>query len=93
LKLKKVVFTGSPADEVIEPYQSALLSFWNNTEVFGKYDMIQLKDQEMYLKDTFGIRTMVLDGRASFISVENVWHNDWIEKADLIEKYVLPYLD
>ena len=55
--------------------------------------MIQLKDQDIYLKDTFGIRTMVQDGRASFFSVENVFHNDWIEKTDLIEKYVLPYLD
>ena len=55
--------------------------------------MIGMKDQPIYQQDTFGLKTMVLDGRAEFHCVENVRHADWHKNATLIDKYVLPYLD
>ncbi len=93
MKLKKAVFTGSPADEIIEPYQSALFSFWNTSSTFGVYSMIDMKDQPIYQQDTFGLKTMTLDGRAEFHCVDNVRHADWHKNATLIDKYVLPYMD
>ena len=91
LRLKKVVFTGSPQDEVIEPYESALFGFYNVSST--TLQMVPMKDQPIYQTDVFGLKTMEQDGRLHMFDVPGVFHVDWLKKEELFKQYVLPYLE
>jgi palmitoyl-protein thioesterase len=93
LKLKKVIFTASPADDIIEPYQSSLFGMWNVTDTLYDYKMLDMKDQIIYQKDVFGLKTIQQDGRMQMFLVPDVLHMGWLSRTELCDKYMLPYLD
>jgi len=75
LRIKNLVLIGGPDDGVIMPWQSSLFGFYmNNTNL----TVVDMKYQQVYLEDTFGLRS--LDERGSlhqytFAGVKHIhWH-------------------
>ena len=91
--MKKAVFTASPQDNVIEPYFSALFSFWDVNEKTPTFRRVPMEDQPIYKTDLIGLKTMKQDGRLHMFDVPNVYHTHWLSDESLFNKYVLPYLN
>ncbi|MGH0157376.1 UNVERIFIED_CONTAM: hypothetical protein FKN15_033278 [Acipenser sinensis] len=72
LRIKKLVLIGGPDDGVITPWQSSHFAFYNENET-----VVEMRDQMVYLKDTFGLKT--LDGRGDLVAYEmsGVQHTKW----------------
>ncbi|KAL0487133.1 palmitoyl-protein thioesterase [Acrasis kona] len=92
MKLKLAVFYGSPGDEVIEPWESAVFGFFNTSKPAYDYQMLTYRDQEVYTQDYFGLRTMGLQNRVIIKEIPNVNHGGWIFREDIFADYSLPYL-
>jgi palmitoyl-protein thioesterase len=92
LRLKKAIFLGSRDDEVIEPYQSALFSFWNFTSTQDDFKLVEMKDQRMFTMDYFGLKTMHDSGRLNVKEHPGVGHVDWLSREDLFLTYMQEYL-
>jgi len=90
VKLKRAVFLGSTADEIIEPPTSSLFEFWSTTS--SVYEMVPMEKQEIYTSDLFGLKTMLKDGRAQVIQVPNVKHMEWTGDKTIVVLHVIPYL-
>jgi len=90
IKIKKAVFLGSSADEIIEPPTSSLFEFWSTSS--SVYELVPMEKQTIYTSDLFGLKTMVQDGRAHVIHVPNVHHMDWMYNSKLTPLYIIPYL-
>ena len=86
LRLKHMYLFGSPADEVIVPWQSSHLGFFDS----DGQTIVPLEKQDYYVQDTIGLRTLAESNRLSIVTVENVTHNDWMIRKDIIQQYVLP---
>ncbi|KAL0481183.1 palmitoyl-protein thioesterase [Acrasis kona] len=93
LRLKKAVFLGSSADEVIEPYQSSTFGYWDWNPAYDQYKLIPFHEQEVFVNDNFGLKTMSLDGRLVIKEVEEVTHKGWMYNETAFTTYVLPFLD
>ena len=52
-----------------------------------------MKDQSVYIDDTFGLKTMNERGDLIFNVVDGVTHNQWFNTKEIYEKYVFPYLE
>ncbi|KAM7383052.1 hypothetical protein PAMP_002738 [Pampus punctatissimus] len=72
LRIKKLVLIGGPDDGVITPWQSSLFGFYNSNET-----VVQMKDQEFYKNDTFGLRTLNARGDVSECVHSGVKHTHW----------------
>ncbi|KAK3531220.1 hypothetical protein QTP70_015244 [Hemibagrus guttatus] len=87
LGIKKLVLIGGPDDGVITPWQSSHFGFYNSNET-----VVEMKEQDWYLSDVFGLKT--LDARGAlvhcvFSDVEHVlWHSNWTVYEDCIEKWL-----
>ena len=91
LSLKKAVFLvgdiGDSYDGGIGPFQSALFQY---PGVNGT--MVAMEDSQVYVDDTFGLRSMDERGDLTLTTVDGVSHNQWINHKDIYEKYVFPWL-
>lgn len=87
-KLKKLILIGGPDDRVITPWQSAQFGFYNQNET-----VLPMRHQEIYQKDTFGLRT--LDRRQAVVTCtfSGVRHLHWPENRTVFEKCIAPFLD
>ena len=92
LQIDKMVLTGSPDDEVIKPYYSAFFGFYKVNPQTNSLEYESMKEQSVYLNDVFGLKTLDGQNRLIIESVPGVRHMDWIEKEELVVKYMLPYL-
>ena len=92
LRIDKMVLTGSPQDEVIKPYNSAFFDFYHYNTASNSLEMRPMEQQTIYLNDVFGLKTLNQQNRLIRLSVPNVTHMDWIEREDLYNTYMKPYL-
>ena len=88
LKLKKLVMIGGPNDEVIKPWQSSHFGFFNYKE-----EVVPMEQLDFYINDTFGLKTLDEQGRVFNFTIPNVFHTHWHEDINVIQKYIIPYLD
>jgi len=94
VRLKKAVFLagqmgGSHFDGGIEPSRSGVFDYYkegSNTE------FTPMKEQPIYIQDTFGLRTLDETGRLEIHNPYAVWHRDWVSRPDVGLKYILPHL-
>ena len=89
LRLRRAVFcvgSGSSYDGGIEPWQTGVWGSWNATG-----GMVNMTEQNFYLEDTFGLKTLDESGRLNLTIVKGARHGDWTGNEDIIEKYVLPH--
>ncbi|KAM9309181.1 lysosomal thioesterase PPT2-A-like [Pholidichthys leucotaenia] len=87
LRLKKLVLIGGPDDGVITPWQSSHFGFYNSRD-----EVVEMKDQEFYRKDSFGLKT--LDARGDIwvcvrSGVKHVqWHSNFTIFQSCMEKWL-----
>lgn len=72
LRIKKLVLIGGPDDGVITPWQSSLFGFYDKNE-----NMVAMKDQDWYVKDLFGLKTLHLRGDLKEYIHSGVLHTKW----------------
>ncbi|KAM9415032.1 lysosomal thioesterase PPT2-A-like isoform 2-T2 [Salvelinus alpinus] len=88
LRIKKLVLIGGPDDGVITPWQSSQFGFYNDNET-----VVEIKDQDLYLRDVFGLKTLNARGDlflCSMAGVEHVkWHSNDTVFNTCIEKWLV----
>ncbi|KAJ8334964.1 hypothetical protein SKAU_G00406030 [Synaphobranchus kaupii] len=72
LRIKRLVLIGGPDDGVITPWQSSQFGFYDANET-----VVEMKKQDVYLKDMFGLKT--LDARGDLVQCvfPGVQHTKW----------------
>lgn len=87
VRLKKLVMIGGPDDGVITPWQSSHFAFYDKD-----LKIVEMKNQQWYMEDSFGLKT--LDARGGLVTyvVPGVQHTHWAKTYDVFKKYILPYL-
>ncbi|XP_023658448.2 lysosomal thioesterase PPT2-A-like [Paramormyrops kingsleyae] len=88
LRIKKLVLIGGPDDGVITPWQSSHFGFYDENEA-----IVEMKEQEVFVKDTFGLKTLVSRedlAVCTFPGVHHtVWHSNESVYQDCIEQWIL----
>ncbi|CAL9706272.1 unnamed protein product [Knipowitschia caucasica] len=72
LQIKKMVLIGGPDDGVITPWQSSHFGFYNDNE-----EVVEMKNQEFYTSDAFGLKTLDSRGDISVCVQSGVPHLHW----------------
>jgi len=89
VKTHNVLLFGSPADGIIQPWNSALFDFWDIDEA----RMVPLRENPIYTNDWIGLKTLDVQGRLQRFNVPGVEHVGWLLREDLFQKYLAPFLD
>ncbi|XP_035991400.1 lysosomal thioesterase PPT2-A-like [Fundulus heteroclitus] len=88
LRIKKMVLIGGPDDGVITPWQSSHYGFYDASE-----DVVEMRNQEFYKRDTFGLRTLDARGDVSVCVQSGVEHTHWHSNitvfTNCIEKWLI----
>jgi len=87
LRLKKMVALGSPQDLAIVPWESSIFGYYNEN-----LDVIPYRNQSIYLRDTYGLKSLDERGGLVVRSVLGVNHVQWLACESAVLPYVLPYL-
>ncbi|KAL2083865.1 hypothetical protein ACEWY4_019383 [Coilia grayii] len=72
LRIKTLVLIGGPDDGVITPWQSSLFGFYDENE-----NIVEMKDQDWFVKDAFGLKTLYLQGDLKKYIHSGVLHTQW----------------
>ncbi|KAL6473781.1 hypothetical protein MHYP_G00173420 [Metynnis hypsauchen] len=72
LRIKKLVLIGGPDDGVITPWQSSQFGFYDDNET-----VVEMKNQDVFLRDSFGLKTLYSRGDLEMCSVPGVQHIYW----------------
>ncbi|XP_037532030.1 lysosomal thioesterase PPT2-A-like [Nematolebias whitei] len=87
LRIKKMVLIGGPDDGVITPWQSSHFGFYDDNE-----DVVEMRNQEFYRNDTFGLKTLDARGDMSVCVQSGVkhtkWHGNFTVFQSCIEKWL-----
>ena len=86
LRIRKAVFVGSAQDDCINPPLSSVFQFLDGDE-----NPVVFNETMEYQNDTFGLKTMIEQGRLFVQDYPGILHLDWRRPA-VFEKYVLPHL-
>jgi palmitoyl-protein thioesterase len=85
LKLTSAHFFGSPADDVIAPWQSSILGQYtdvaNTGDLLTNFPLLEpmdMKLSEEYLQDTYGLKTLDARGGLFLYDVPDVGHSCWV---------------
>uniref|UniRef100_A0A8C6M395 palmitoyl-CoA hydrolase n=1 Tax=Nothobranchius furzeri TaxID=105023 RepID=A0A8C6M395_NOTFU len=88
LKIQKLVLIGGPDDGVITPWQSSQFGFYDDNET-----VVEMQHQELYLRDVFGLKTLVARGDLILCTVPGVehvlWHSNETVFHACIEKWLM----
>nr|XP_018896940.1 PREDICTED: lysosomal thioesterase PPT2 homolog [Bemisia tabaci] len=87
-KLKNLICIGGPQDGVISPWQSSHFSY-----IQTNGEIINYRERELYMNDSFGLRTLDQSGRFHIFEKSDVFHSDWASNDDVIDRFILPFLD
>ncbi|XP_074508900.1 lysosomal thioesterase PPT2-A-like [Sebastes fasciatus] len=87
LRIKKLVLIGGPDDGVITPWQSSHFGFYDGNE-----NIVQMRNQEFYKNDAFGLKTLDARGNVSVCVHSGVkhtqWHSNYTVFSSCIEKWL-----
>ncbi|XP_059194879.1 lysosomal thioesterase PPT2-like [Centropristis striata] len=87
LRIKKLVLIGGPDDGVITPWQSSHFGFYDSNE-----NLVEMRNQEFYKNDTFGLKTLDARGNMSVCIHSGVkhiqWHSNYTVFRSCIEKWL-----
>lgn len=87
LRLQKLVFIGGPDDGVITPWQSSHFGFYDD-----KDEIVEMRNQQYYLNDAFGLKTLDQRGALTTNIIRGVKHTHWYRNQTVFDQYILPYL-
>ncbi|XP_062385776.1 lysosomal thioesterase PPT2-A-like [Sardina pilchardus] len=87
LRIKKLVLIGGPDDGVITPWESSQFGFYDENET-----VVEMKNQEVYLRDTFGLKTLQARGDMFLCAMAGVqhvfWHSNQTVFTSCMEKWL-----
>ncbi|XP_051949400.1 lysosomal thioesterase PPT2-A-like isoform X3 [Xyrauchen texanus] len=87
LRIKKLVLIGGPDDGVITPWQSSQFGFYDDNET-----VVELKNQKVFLMDSFGLKTLYTRGDVALCSMAGVahifWHSNETVYKNCIEEWL-----
>eukprot|EP01128_Nolandella_sp_AFSM9_P005612 TRINITY_DN2741_c1_g3_i1.p1 TRINITY_DN2741_c1_g3~~TRINITY_DN2741_c1_g3_i1.p1 ORF type:complete len:235 (+),score=24.00 TRINITY_DN2741_c1_g3_i1:288-992(+) len=89
LRTKKMIYFGSPSDGTVGPWNTSLFSFFNNSSASTTAPMQQ---QNFFLEDTFGLRSMDERGSLNLVPVEGVEHSHWLRNETIFVENVISRL-
>jgi len=95
VKLRKAVFLVGSFERHfdsrlgLEPWQTGIFGFY---KAGSDTEMVPMEKQELFHKDTFGLRTLHESGRLHLEAVPNIEHGDWLIHEKVFKRYVLPHL-
>lgn len=84
LKIGSFISYGSAADEVLDPWQSTIFGYWDET---GKV-IVPMKQQSIYTQDTFGLATLERENRFFAFEEQGFGHWDWLKNETMIRKFI-----
>lgn len=92
LRIKKAVFavgsfTDKQYDGAVGPWQSAIFGYYN-----GHGDVVSMKDQLVYMYDSFGLRSLDERGGLYTVVVPGADHSQWLTDRQLMTTYLFPHL-
>ncbi|XP_033098762.1 lysosomal thioesterase PPT2-A-like [Anneissia japonica] len=87
LQLKKLILIGGPDDGVITPWQSSQFGFYDANE-----NIVEMTNQEVFLKDSFGLQSMHDSGRIQTYTISGVAHTSWHDNQTVFDKCIEPWL-
>ncbi|XP_054663364.1 lysosomal thioesterase PPT2 [Grus americana] len=87
LRIQSLVLIGGPDDGVITPWQSSLFGFYDANETVR-----EMRAQEVYLQDTFGLKTLEARGALGGCAVPGVGHTAWHSHRPVYERCIRPWL-
>lgn len=87
IKVNNITLFGSPLDGFITPWYSTQFEFYDED-----FNRLLLQQQPYYVDNTFGLRTLVTEGRLSRIVLDNVQHAEWLHTESIYQEYYLPIL-
>ena len=76
--IKHLKLIGGPDDDVINPWQSAQFGFYDSD-----LNLIPMEEQEFFLENWFGLKTLSDQGRVAKCTVAGVKHVDWISNEQV----------
>lgn len=89
LQLKRAVFTGSPADQTVVPWNSALWDFYAK----GSTSVVKpLEELPLWVDDWLGLRTLNETGRLVRRAEPDVCHRCWVQNKTVFENIIAQYL-
>lgn len=89
LRLQKAVFLVGDGQDEIEPRCSGIFGYLRQG---SRTDVASMREQELYVNDTFGLRSLNEVGRLFTAVAPGVQHEDWIQSRAVFEEFVLPHL-
>ncbi|XP_078073412.1 lysosomal thioesterase PPT2-A-like isoform X1 [Mustelus asterias] len=87
LRIKRLVLIGGPDDGVITPWQSSHFGFYNENET-----VVDMKQQMVYIKDTFGLKSLDARGAINTFVVNNVHHTKWHSNRTVFDNCIIKWL-
>lgn len=85
LKLTEAHFFGSSSDDVVAPWQQAILGYYSEVtsseEVktkFASLKVLEMKQTREYMNDTYGLKTLDKRGGLFLHAVQGVSHSCWL---------------
>jgi len=88
MRLERAVFTASPVDDMIIPYDSALFRFYNS----DASATVPLEDSPLWQNDWIGLRALNANGKIEFVTADNVCHTCWAHNETVFKQHIAPYL-
>lgn len=87
LRIKNLILVGGPDDGVITPWQSSQFGFYNTNQT-----VVDMKNQQVYLEDTFGLRTLNERGAVHQYTFPGVNHTHWHGTEKVFVEAIEPWL-
>ncbi|XP_067865498.1 lysosomal thioesterase PPT2 [Heterodontus francisci] len=87
LRIKNLVLIGGPDDGVITPWQSSHFGFYDENET-----VVDMREQLVYLKDTFGLKSLDSRGAITTFLVNNVHHTEWHSNRTVFDNCIIKWL-
>lgn len=87
-KLQNIILIGGPDDGVITPWQSSQFASFDDNE-----KVVSMENQEFYMNDTFGLKTLNSQGNLHVHTVPGVQHVKWHKNETVFKCCMEPYLN
>ncbi|XP_007949511.1 lysosomal thioesterase PPT2 [Orycteropus afer afer] len=87
LRVGHLVLIGGPDDGVITPWQSSFFGFYDANET-----VLEMEEQPVYLRDSFGLKTLVARGAIVRCPMAGIPHTAWHSNRTLYDACIEPWL-
>ncbi|XP_061406225.1 lysosomal thioesterase PPT2-like [Lethenteron reissneri] len=87
LRINNLVLIGGPADKEVTPWQSSLFETYDKN-----MNILRMANQEVYTKDTFGLRSLSETGKLSKCIVPGITHLSFLKSYYVFQKCIIRWL-